>query len=129
MGSSPLYYTFIVFGVIMALIYYTKPNMMFDKNKIKSFGIGKNKSLIPLPVMALIIAILLYSIFFYIDTINTATKNSKYINDAQNYIHPQISYSQLNQSQMSHQPMSFNNINPAYTYRLFRTAPDGSLLI
>jgi len=135
MGSSPLYYTFIVFGVIMALIYYTKPNMMFDKNKIKSFGIGKNKSLTPLPVMALIIAILLYSIFFYIDSINAATENAKYINDTQNHIHPQIihhpqmSYSQMNQPQMSHQPMSYNNINPAYTYRLVRTAPDGSLII
>ena len=134
MGSSPLYYTFIVFGVIMALIYYTKPKMMFDKNKIKSFGIGPTKTLVPLPVMALIIAILLYSIFFYIDNITTAAENLKYIDDTQNNIHPQIihpqmSYSQMNNTQMSHGPMSYNNINPSYTYRLVRTAPDGSLIM
>lgn len=121
MGSSPLYYTFMVFSVVMALIYYTKPKMMFDKNKIKSFGIGKNKTLIPLPVMALIIAILLYSIFFYVDSINSVTNNTKYVDVPQPQIiqHPQMSYSQMSQ----------NNINPSYTYRLVRTAPDGSLIL
>lgn len=122
MGPGPLYYTFIVFGVIMALIYYSKPAMMFDKNKIKSFGVGKNKTLVPLPVMAIVIAILLYSIFFYIDSINNI-KINKDIITADATIQPQgVTLGQLSQH-------SQQQLNPQYVYRLVRTAADGSLLV
>jgi len=105
---SPLYYTFIIFIAIMIIIYYTKPLIMFDKDKIKQFGIGENKTLTPLPVISIIIAILLYVIFFYIDSINKIT-------------------TPLNQSiNQSILPIN-NNVN-SYTYKLVRTAPDGSLI-
>ena len=102
MGISPLYYAFIIFIAIMTIIYYTKPKIMFDGDKIKPFGIGKDKTLTPLPVMSIIIAILLYVIFFYVDSINKIP--------------------------ITHTIMpANNNLNP-YTYRLVRTAPDGSLI-
>ena len=102
MGISPLYYAFIIFIAIMTLIYYTKPKLMFDDDKIKPFGIGKDKTLTPLPVMSIVIAILLYVIFFYIDSINKTP---------------------ITQAIM---PVN-NNLNH-YTYRLVRTAHDGSLI-
>jgi hypothetical protein len=97
---SPIYYTFVVFIVIMIIIYYNKPLIMFDNDKIKQFGIGENKTLTPLPVISIIIAILLYVIFFYIDSINKVNKLV----------------------------IPVNNTN-SYTYKLVRTGPDGSFIV
>lgn len=105
MDISPLYYAFILFIAIMIIIYYIKPPIMFENDKIKPFGIGENKTLTPLPVASIIIAILLYVIFFYIDSINKSAVT----------ISPPII------------PVS-NSVN-SYTYRLVRTAPDGSFIL
>lgn len=138
MNSSPLYYTFIVFGVIMALIYYTKPKIMFDGDKIRSFGMSKDKTLIPLPVMALIIAVLTYSIFFYmyndhgdehrVDKTNMMGGMGN-MNMVPQFI-PQYSHIPHNTTQYAPMPTNqLNNLNTSYTYKLVRTAPDGTIIM
>lgn len=85
---------------------------MFDKDKIKPFGIGGDKTLTSLPVISIIIAILLYIIFFYIDSIN---KIIVPLNQSANQF--------MNQS-----ILPINNNANSYTYKLVRTAPDGTLI-
>lgn len=52
----------IVFLVLFAIILTYKPGLMFDKNgKPREFGIGyKNKTILPLWLMVIILAILTY---------------------------------------------------------------------
>jgi hypothetical protein len=54
----------IVFLLLFAIIMVTKPNIMFDKNgKPREFGIGyKNKTILPLWLAVIILAILSYLI-------------------------------------------------------------------
>ncbi len=52
----------IVFLLLFAIIMVTKPNIMFDKNgKPREFGIGyKNKTILPLWLAVIILAIISY---------------------------------------------------------------------
>jgi hypothetical protein len=54
----------IVFLLLFAIIMVTKPNIIFDKNgKPREFGIGyKNKTIIPLWLTVIILAIVSYLI-------------------------------------------------------------------
>ena len=54
----------IVFLLLFAIIMVTKPNVIFDKNgKPREFGIGyKNKTILPLWLAVIILAILSYLI-------------------------------------------------------------------
>ena len=107
MLSSPLLYTIISFTIIMIAIYQIKPQSIFNGDKLKEFGIGDNKALLPFPVIAILIAIITYFIFFYIDNINTKTNT----NNNTNTVDIQ------------------NNTPQQYVYRIIKQTPDGRLFI
>jgi|UniRef100_A0A6C0CDP2 hypothetical protein len=52
----------VIFLVLFAILLATKPTLMFDKNgKPREFGIGyKNKTILPLWLVVIILAILVY---------------------------------------------------------------------
>ncbi len=49
-----------------------KPNIIYNKKlkKFKQFGTDKNSSLLPLPLLAILIAIVIYVIFSYIENLH-----------------------------------------------------------
>ena len=53
----------IVYIFIALIIYYYKPNIIFNKNKLREFGIGSSKTVFCYPIVLIIIAILLFYIF------------------------------------------------------------------
>jgi len=59
----------IIYIIIILLIILYKPTFLYDKHnkKFKDFGSGRGKSLIALPILAIILAIIIYAIFTYID--------------------------------------------------------------
>lgn len=63
--SNPLYNTVLVFLSIMALIYIIKPEAVYDRNKkeFRQFGTDDGKTLMPIYVIAILIAIILYVLF------------------------------------------------------------------
>lgn len=63
--SSPLLNTIIVFVILMALLYYIKPDVIYDhkKKEFRQFGIDNDKTLLPIYFVGIILAILLYILF------------------------------------------------------------------
>lgn len=115
MLSSPLIYTILSFTIIMIVIYRTKPKVIFNGNQLKEFGIGNGKSILPFPVIAMFIAIIIYFTFFYID------KNTNNINKYNHNYNNNSNYQSQSQNQSLQQTQ--------YIYRVVRQAPDGTLLI
>jgi hypothetical protein len=115
MLSSPLIYTILSFTIIMIVIYRTKPKVIFNGNQLKEFGIGNGKSILPFPVIAMFIAIIIYFTFFYIDKNNLNNNINNNLNLNHNHNHNHNHNQSLQQTQ--------------YIYRVVRQAPDGTLLI
>lgn len=56
----PLSYTLIVYLFSLYILFMLKPLLCFTKdNKMKSWGIGKNKTLFPIYIISMIISIIL----------------------------------------------------------------------
>ena len=54
----------IFFYIIISLsIWYSKPKYMFRDNKMKTFGIGRDKSIISYPVAIIFLAAIMFYIF------------------------------------------------------------------
>jgi len=100
---SPLGHTLIIYIAIMVLIYYYKPKLFFHKNELKQFGIGENKTILPLHLFSILFSILLYSLF-------CSCNKSK--NDI---IKEEIIDKRVTKE-------------PEYTFRLVRTTPNGTLV-
>ena len=66
---SPLFNSIIVYIIIIILLIYNKPSLIYDKKtkKFKQFGMTKGKSILSLPVLAILIAIITYICFMYIE--------------------------------------------------------------
>lgn len=63
-------YSNIFFVLILILVYISKPEIMFDENnKLKSFGVGKDKTIISFGVIIVITAIFSFYLFAIIDVI------------------------------------------------------------
>ena len=62
--EKPLNNSIIIFLIIMVLIYFSKPDILYNhkKRKFKQFN-STNTSILPLHVLSLIIAISLYTFF------------------------------------------------------------------
>ena len=122
MLSSPLIYTILSFTIIMIVIYRTKPKVIFNGNQLKEFGIGNGKSILPFPVIAMFIAIIIYFTFFYIDkNTNNINKYNHNYNNNYNNSNNNSNYQSQSQNQSLQQTQ--------YIYRVVRQAPDGTLLI
>lgn len=63
--KNPVYNTIIVFTIIMLLLYTIKPSVIYnDKiNEFRQFGTTDGKTLLPIYVIGILLAVLLY-IFF-----------------------------------------------------------------
>ena len=62
--ANPMYNSLIAYTIVMMLVFITKPNFLYKNNKIIPFGVKKNQSIISLPILSILIAVILY-VFFY----------------------------------------------------------------
>lgn len=67
--QNSLFNSILIYLIIIFLVIYNKPNFIFDKKrkKFKEFGLESSKSIISLPILSIIIAVVTYVIFFYIE--------------------------------------------------------------
>ena len=61
--NKHLKYSLIIYIFISVYIWQLKPNMMFNQinKKMKTFGLGKNKTILYYPLLIIIIGILIYT--------------------------------------------------------------------
>ena len=58
---NPLYVSLLIYGIIIAVIVYTKPLLLFDEEgNIKCTGCGSNKSIFSLPIIIVFMSIIIY---------------------------------------------------------------------
>jgi TolA-binding protein len=78
--SNPLYNTVIVFVSIMALLYIIKPDAIYDnqRKEFRQFGVDDGKTLLPIYVVGILLAIILYVLFNQLAklTVENSSKNS-----------------------------------------------------
>jgi heme/copper-type cytochrome/quinol oxidase subunit 1 len=67
-SDNPVYNTIIIFSVIMLLLYTIKPDVIYDneKNEFRQFGTTDGKTLLPIYVVGMLLAIILYVFFYYL---------------------------------------------------------------
>lgn len=75
--DNPVYNTIIVFSVIMILLYVTKPEVIYDhdNHEFRQFGTTDGKTLLPIYVIGILLAIILYVFFHHIS--DSSKKNQK----------------------------------------------------
>jgi predicted MFS family arabinose efflux permease len=66
---NPLYNSLLTYIFIIILLILYKPNIIYNKKskKFKQFGVNKDSSLLPLPILSLLTAIIVYVVFSYIE--------------------------------------------------------------
>ena len=66
--TNPVYNTVMVFLISMALIYLYKPPVLYDraKQEFRQFGTKNGKTLLPVHIVSILIAIVLYGFFHHI---------------------------------------------------------------
>lgn len=66
---NPLYNSLLTYIFIIILLILYKPNIIYNKKskKFKQFGVNKDSSLLPLPILSLLVAIIIYVVFSYIE--------------------------------------------------------------
>jgi len=71
--ENPSMNAIIFFIFIMSIILIIKPNCLYcNKNKqFKSFGFGEGNTFMTLPIIAIILSIILYMIFLWIEILFT----------------------------------------------------------
>jgi hypothetical protein len=131
-SDNPLYNTIIVFTIIMMLLYCTKPSVIYDNrlNEFRQFGTTDGKTLLPIYVVAILLAIILYVFFHYLaikksSTTRQHTDRNKYIDNikreqsgqsVQQQIRDlQSQIQQLLNNQLLHQYLSQTKINQPIT--------------
>jgi hypothetical protein len=65
--TNPVYNTVMVFLISMALIYLCKPPVLYDRSKqeFRQFGTKNGKTLLPVHIVSILIAIVLYGFFHH----------------------------------------------------------------
>ena len=67
--KSPLYLSIIIYLLIMGLLVFYKPTIMFHTDgSVKDTGLGEGNSIYSFPIISILIAILIYfiNVFIYI---------------------------------------------------------------
>lgn len=62
MNNKPLQYSIILYTLILVFFNLMKPEMIYNNNKKKDFGIGKDKTLFPIMIQSLLLSIFVYLI-------------------------------------------------------------------
>jgi len=75
-ATKPLYNTVIIYIFSMFLIIYYKPNIMYSHKhkKFKQFGVDHNRTIFTLPIVSILIAIILYLFFSYLEKLHILQK-------------------------------------------------------
>lgn len=120
--NNPVYNTIIIFIILMLLIYTVKPNIVYDnkKQQFRQFGMSDGKTLLPIYIIGILFAILLYFFFHYISITKIDNKidktniiDSQILTDTQKYylqnLHLQM------QIQNMQQQIQQNRFNTNYT--------------
>lgn len=110
--NNPFHNTVIVFSVIMILLYITKPNIIYDKEKkeFRQFGTSDGKTLLSLPVLGISLAIILYIFFNYISHENEQL-NGHYSVELQNHHNTQYQIQELGKLQNQMQQLMQQYLN------------------
>lgn len=76
-NNDPLFNTIVLFVLIMTVIYIAKPRFLYDydNNNFKQFGVDEGKTLLPIYVIAIILAIVLYLMFMKANMNNKIDNN------------------------------------------------------
>jgi len=92
-SDNPLYNTIIVFTIIMMLLYCTKPSVIYDNrlNEFRQFGTTDGKTLLPIYVVAILLAIILYVFFHYLAIKKSSTKRHHDVIKGEQSVQQQIS--------------------------------------
>ena len=66
--DNPVYNTIFVFSIIMLLVYIIKPDVVYnnERNEFRQFGTTDGKTLLPIYVIGILMAIILYVFFHYL---------------------------------------------------------------
>src|SRR5579863_6847815 len=66
--DNPVYNTVIVFSIIMLLVYMIKPDIVYgnEKQEFRQFGTTEGKTLLPIYIVGILLAIILYIFFHYL---------------------------------------------------------------
>jgi lipopolysaccharide export LptBFGC system permease protein LptF len=112
-SNSPVYNTFIVFIIIVSLIHIKKPNLLYDnkKKEYRQFGTTNGKTLLPIYIVGILIAIVLYVFFNHIAQNNVSKKHVSIIetnNTTQQIQQLQTQIQQILQQQIIQQQISNN---------------------
>ena len=60
MFRNHLFITFCIYFILSGLIIYFKPNIIFKNRNMNKFGVGNNKTLLPLWLVLIMMAIISY---------------------------------------------------------------------
>lgn len=85
-STNSVFNALIIYILIMALLFITKPRIFFNKdNRMKHFGFNNYNSdnesdttLLSLPLFGILLAMILYLIFSLVETFCSKVKNGKY---------------------------------------------------
>jgi hypothetical protein len=67
-SNSPVYNAVVFYILIIIIILIIRPKFMYcnKKKKFKTFGIGKDKTLLSFPLISIMLVIMLYIIFIIV---------------------------------------------------------------
>ena len=65
--SLPLYLTLFIYALVIFIILYKKPKILFDnQGNIKCTGFGCNKTLLSFPIFIVLFSIITYFVIIYL---------------------------------------------------------------
>ena len=127
--NNPLQNTIVFFLIFMILIYVIKPNLIYDhnKNKFRQFGFSDNNTLLPIYIVAILLSVILYIIFYNLSIMNkksvlfyqsnsTNNNTNNNINNANNNANNNLNYDITNNNIEKIQ----NQINQLLQYQLLQ---------
>src|SRR5579872_2057151 len=111
--DNPVYNTIIVFSIIMLLLYIIKPDVIYnnEKKEFRQFGTTDGKTLLPIHVVGILLAIILYVFFYYLAQRSKDQKNENELSNQDSIItyhtipvsHKRTSIQTINQSKKNKQ--------------------------
>jgi hypothetical protein len=126
---SPVYNTLLVFTIIMILLHIKKPDIIYDKKKkeYRQFGTSNGKTLLPIYVVGILIAIIIYIFFNNIsqecipkeDTIKENYNTSNQIHQIQSQIQQILQQQILQQQINNNQQLIKNNIKIPNNFNIY----------
>ena len=79
-STNPLQNTIIIFTIVMAILYISRPELIYCKRtkQFRQFGTGEGKTLLSIYVLGVMLAVVLYALFYAVMKRKNKT-NTQYI--------------------------------------------------